>query len=372
MGSYIQRPKDRVIDAIYNEDTPYLKTELSAINKNFLASFINSPIPDDTHGRAMLHIAAWSDDPELLTTLLDYNCDVNVRDVYGWTPLMVCIYKGNIHNVYALLQKSAHFDPESNEATWLLYHSVHHDIPAVVSILLEKSTRMDDPTRFLMRAVDNCSLNTTKMLLEKGKCDPNQLDFCGYSALHIACGHNNLPLFRLLVENGADINLRDSAGNTPLAWAVQYDAGSVKGELENKNATKDDLWHEVSRSKSQSKTDTKSVETEGNADLYYQMDTGLAEDGEGGENITWDIEGRNGEAGRNRASIGSLFLESQVEEEEPEEDYIEQFRIEKYHNGGYSGGDKGSIKMNQIESTSFDRPPAYSNIPNDPGHEGLH
>jgi ankyrin repeat protein len=44
---------------------------------------------------------------------------------------------------------------------------------------------------------------------------------------HFACEHQNLEMIRALVEHGADINLRDAFGQSPLHVAVDIDIDFV-------------------------------------------------------------------------------------------------------------------------------------------------
>ena len=57
-------------------------------------------------------------------------------------------------------------------------------------------------------AVDDGLLDIAKILLERGKISINMLDQSGWSALHLAAGHNNLEMLKLLLDNGADVNIR--------------------------------------------------------------------------------------------------------------------------------------------------------------------
>ncbi|CAF4437733.1 unnamed protein product, partial [Rotaria socialis] len=59
----------------------------------------------------------------------------------------------------------------------------------------------------------------------------------------LAAGHNYLDIVKLLLENDADVNIRDSYENTPLAWAKEMNAAEVISELNKHGAIADKLWH---------------------------------------------------------------------------------------------------------------------------------
>ena len=57
----------------------------------------------------------------------------------------------------------------------------------------------------------------------KGMENLNAIDGEGLSVLHRAVRANNIQAVRTLLDNGADINLKDKDGFTPLYAAVRYD-----------------------------------------------------------------------------------------------------------------------------------------------------
>ncbi len=79
-------------------------------------------------------------------------------------------------------------------------------------------------TTFLDFAVMNNNLNIVQYLLEKG-ADVNLVpeNGTGLTSLHWACivsdEYDNLPMVKLLVSSGANINITDKAGNTPCDYA---------------------------------------------------------------------------------------------------------------------------------------------------------
>lgn len=57
-------------------------------------------------------------------------------------------------------------------------------------------------------AIDDGLYDIAKFLIEKGKIPLNTVDTSGWTALHLAAGHNNIDMVKLLIEKGADINPR--------------------------------------------------------------------------------------------------------------------------------------------------------------------
>ena len=50
------------------------------------------------------------DNPDLLAPFLDYADDLEVRDSFGWTPLMTAVNRGSKQNVNLLLGRGAQVD----------------------------------------------------------------------------------------------------------------------------------------------------------------------------------------------------------------------------------------------------------------------
>lgn len=50
------------------------------------------------------------DNPDLLAPFLDYADDLEIRDSFGWTPLMTAVNRGSRQNVNLLLGRGAKVD----------------------------------------------------------------------------------------------------------------------------------------------------------------------------------------------------------------------------------------------------------------------
>jgi ankyrin repeat protein len=79
----------------------------------------------------------------------------------------------------------------------------------------------------LMYAVIDEENEVVKLLLENG-ANVNIQDDNGYTALHFASKENLLDVAKLLLEHGANTNTQDVHGNTPLFWAVFKSKGEGK------------------------------------------------------------------------------------------------------------------------------------------------
>ncbi|MFD1341993.1 ankyrin repeat domain-containing protein [Litorisediminicola beolgyonensis] len=77
-----------------------------------------------------------------------------------------------------------------------------------------------------MNAVIDGDAARARKLLEDG-ADPDVVDKAGWSALHFAAKECSQDLVKMLVEAGANLELRDRHGNTPLWRAtLNYKGGA--------------------------------------------------------------------------------------------------------------------------------------------------
>jgi ankyrin repeat protein len=91
-------------------------------------------------------------------------------------------------------------------------------------------------------AVEAGDLNRLRALLHEG-LDPNLRDACGDTALHRVAADlegepapENVPIARLLVEAGADVNATDLDHRTPLMLAARGGSDEMMGLLRNSGA----------------------------------------------------------------------------------------------------------------------------------------
>lgn len=68
----------------------------------------------------------------------------------------------------------------------------------------------------LMNATINGDVQSVKFFAKSGAFEVNQKNIGGATALHIAARNGNAEIAKILIENGADVNLFDKEGWTPL------------------------------------------------------------------------------------------------------------------------------------------------------------
>jgi uncharacterized protein len=122
------------------------------------------------------------------------------------------LIRGYSHDGFTLLHLAAFFG-HSELAEFLLAEG--GDINAV-----SKNQTFARGVTPLHSALASRRTAVATLLIEKG-ADVNVRDAEGNTPLHSAAFHGNLPLVRLLLAKGAEVNSPNNAGNTPLAMASQ-------------------------------------------------------------------------------------------------------------------------------------------------------
>ncbi|CAF2507072.1 unnamed protein product [Rotaria sp. Silwood2] len=241
--------------AIENQDISELRTIIKDLSAEEIRNLCKSYVPSDESQCTILHYATWQDNPDLLAPLIDYVDDFEVRDEHGWTPLMAAVNRGSKQNVSMLLARGAKVDCDGVGGMSLIADAMNFDDMELITMLMDHGARVaptpemlanseDENAYYLLHyAVDDGLYEVAKLLIERGKIPLNTLDQSGWSSMHLAAGHNNIDMLKLLLDKGADINIKDSQGNTPLAWAREINATETANELQGRGGTADKEWH---------------------------------------------------------------------------------------------------------------------------------
>jgi predicted kinase len=140
-----------------------------------------------------LHIAIIFNDIESIRFLLNQGFDINIKDNNGLTALEFAFFKEN----YRIIKELYAFFP--NEIQNYILNNWISSLP--LATYLE-------------------NLIIMKLLIEKG-ADLNIKSEQGESPLHIAINSDNFELVKFLVESKVDLDIEDNYGNTPIMVAFK-------------------------------------------------------------------------------------------------------------------------------------------------------
>jgi len=181
--------------------------------------------------------------------LLKFGADINVKDMFGWTPLMYAVNSSDLETVKYLVEYGADIDIKNNNGFNALMLALDADYLDVANYLDLKSKKIDESVRDLMKPkseedilsnivnltqeekdenIVNASLynylNVIKQLIKSGADVNARIKHgWGWSALMCASLKNNLDTVIYLIEKGADVNLKDNLiGNTALTLASKH------------------------------------------------------------------------------------------------------------------------------------------------------
>ena len=150
------------------------------------------------YNQNILHQACLYQIPEIIEFLCQKHVDYNHLDIFSKTPIHYACEYGFIDNAIVLIMNGC------------LVHIPESTI---------------QPLHILSLSNFNFELQIefVKLLLENGADINSRHKIFRYTPLHSACLKNNLILVYFLLENGADPNIKQNQGNTPLHMSFELD-----------------------------------------------------------------------------------------------------------------------------------------------------
>jgi ankyrin repeat protein len=190
--------------------------------------------------------AARAGDADRVRSLLERGADVHARDANGATSLVVAAYGNHVEVARELIEAGADVNAkdETEQSTYLIATSEVGDDPRLLELTLANGADVDAKDSYngtgLIRAADRGYAQIVERLLET-KIAIDHVNRLGWTALLEAIilgtgDQRHTDVVRLLVDAGADVNLADGQGVTPLAHARRRGFDAIATILERAGA----------------------------------------------------------------------------------------------------------------------------------------
>jgi len=200
----------------------------------------------DTAADQALLTAASRDNAAGVTAALDAGAAIDARDTHGQTALLFAVQRGDLALARALIGRGADINAEAlnHDTPWLLAGALGRT--EILAAMLDTgnvnySIRNRYGGNALIPACERGHVETVRLLLERSQIDVNHINNLGWTALMEAIvlgngGLNHTSTVRALVEAGADVNIADKQGATPLQHARRRGYVEIARILENAGA----------------------------------------------------------------------------------------------------------------------------------------
>ncbi|XP_054162275.1 putative ankyrin repeat protein RF_0381 [Oppia nitens] len=189
------------------------------------------------YGHIPLHLAAQQPSLELVRLLVESGSDLEKKDLDGRTPLVLAILNNQFEIVEFLVLQGSDVNTVDNCGNTPLLHAINSGLsinPEIVKILLQAGANPNISNNYglnplittIRRSSDHTldGQDTVRHLIDHN-CDLNIYEYdsaiCGESALHLAISRNQDRITEMLIRAGADVNVPNQMGLTPISRLVK-------------------------------------------------------------------------------------------------------------------------------------------------------
>lgn len=184
-------------------------------------------------------------DTENVLKLLEEGANINATDGLGRTAVMAATYNNKVDTVKALIQNGADINIRDNNLENVLLHAGAKGLLEIVKLAIDAGADTKLTNRFggtaLIPASERGHVEVVKELLTHSDIDVNHINNLHWTALIEAVilgdgGDKHQKIVQLLVDHGADVNIGDRDGITPLKHAQSRGFREIENILQKAGA----------------------------------------------------------------------------------------------------------------------------------------
>lgn len=201
---------------------------------------------NSTIGMNALMYACRNGHTEVAKFLIEKGAKIDFKDKAGQTALIHAITSKKIDTAKFLIEKGADINLVDSNGNNALIYAVEVGNIEFVKYLVSKGADINAESEFgitaLCRAACLKSTDIAKFLIERGaNIDGAKIKKSDHSPLQDAVYLGNMDMVKLLVNNGANVNLKNASGNSIIYFAVCQNRTEILKFLLGKNILVDAL-----------------------------------------------------------------------------------------------------------------------------------
>ena len=204
-------------DYLYRTPLMYTTDDSLEIAKYLInaEAFLNT---QDNSGNSALMIASEQGYDKLVALFLTHPMQVNSENKMGLSALHLATKNGHTKIVELLIQHRANINKPMPNGLPPIFEAVAKGYTAILSLFIDKgadinSTVLTTQTSLLSIASALGKTSTAQLLLEKG-ADPNLANNLGITPIFLSIGKQNIEITKLLIAHKADLTIKTKQGIT--------------------------------------------------------------------------------------------------------------------------------------------------------------